>query len=298
MEKEDIVLLKQVAVFEEGIGAVCPTGEVSNEMLASAVYSAQQPIEDNHVVCIDERKALELQPVRAKMAGGNVTTAFAATELANWSLYTDEQRNDLHKVRVSAVAGYLVSAGEKLGGHIDNHATEQNSNCGAADGYPTVISIIAQRGHDLEFTAQMSDTLGEHFDSKIWDDTVEKASILASDKGLLTWNGNTIINAVRKYNGVIEILNGDNTRTELDPNNSRHNHWAEGVAKNLVPGMSNNRDGSNIPFFQVDVPKIVETCQKMAKNEAEFARLLHGAAAYQFGVRYKLTSGQRNIEVR
>lgn len=294
-EERGFMLEQQVKTYSEGIGPVVPTGEVSNHDLVEAVHAKQTEIEDLHVVCIDEREALEAQPVRYKMAGGNVTTGFAAAELADWTLYTDHQRAADPAVRVDAVASYLIKAGEKLGGHIDNHATDEKSNCGAADGYPAIISVIAEHGKDEQFVAQMQDALGTHFDQNVWRSVVDRAAERAGSPELKMWTGYIIINTVKKYDGVVEVLNGDHEKPAEDPTNSRLNHWSEGVGISTVPGQSNDRDRGGIPFFQVDAPKIIETCQKMSNDETEFARLLHAAVGYQFATRFKLTRDQRNV---
>ncbi len=294
-ERQTMITEQHIMHYGEGAGAVAPTGEISDEVLVQAVYGKQADIQDEHVVCIDEREALEAQPVRNKMAGGNVTTGFAAAELADWSLYTDTEREAGPTARVNAVANYLVQAGEKLGGHIDNHATDEKSNCGAADGYPAIISELAKHGNDIEFISQMRDALGEHFNQSTWQQTIDSAAERAVDSELDDWSGYAIINAIREHDGVVEVLNGDHQKPEQDPENARHNHWAEGVALNTVAGKSNDRDQGGVPFFQADAPKIVELCQKMAKDEAEFGRLLHAAVGYQLATRYKLTSNQRNV---
>lgn len=296
-EEQEPMIQAKVKIYAEGSGPVCPTGEVSDQELIEEVEATQAEVTDEHVVCVDEREALEHQPVRYKMAGGNLTTGFAAAELADWSLYADEQRDSTPEQRVDTVADFLVAADEKLGAHVDNHADESVTNCKAADAYPLIINAVGEHGHDIEFEAQMKDVLGAHFDPEVWNATVTRSAEKAAKPELQNWSGYFIIDTVKKYGGIVEVLNGDHQNKQLDPNNERKNHWGEGVGVNTVPGHSNNRDKARIPYFQVDIPKVVEVCQKMAKDGAEFSRLLHAAAAYQIAIRYKITSGQRNVEI-
>lgn len=297
MPEQDMLVQERVVYFRDGIGPVKPTGEISDGELYSAAKEAQKPIEDVAKVCIDEREAVEGQPVREKMAGGNVTTAFVAAELAEWALFTDEERQGPVEKRVNAVADHLVAAGEKLGAHIDNHADESSRkcNCGAADGCPGHMSVVAQHGLDIEFVAQMKAVLGELYSEHLHMKNIAVAAQKTASNEFASWTGWYIINAVKRHEGVVEVLNGNNERPDQDPENLRHNHWAEGVSINFEKGKSNDRDSDGTRIFQVDVPAIIETCQRMASTEEEFLRLLHAATAFQLGVRYNLTSGQPDV---
>jgi hypothetical protein len=291
------VSIDNVKLYSEGIGVVAPTGEVSDVELVEAVTEAQKSVEDPHVVCIDEREGVEKQPVREKMAAGNLGTGYVAAELADWSLFTDEQRAAGPEARVEAVADHLVGVGEKLGAHKDNHAPADGSrsNCGAADGAPDGVEIIAEHGHDEQFETQMQDALGDNYDEAVFSGIINRAGELTAANKFAGWRGTLITDAVEERDGVVEKLNGDNKHPEKDPENKRHNHWAEGVYVNPVAGKSNDRDNAKIPFFQVDAPAIIRVCQEMASDEAEFSKLLHSAVAFQFAIRYKLTSDMRNV---
>lgn len=296
-ENKNVLTEEHVKHYHDGVGPVAPTGEVSDAELARGVQENQKDVEDPHVVCIDEREALEKQPVREKMAGGNVLTGYVAAELAGWSLFTDEQRAGSAETRVNAVADHLVVAGEKLGAHIDNHADDKKCKCGAADGCPVHVGVIAEHGNDKQFVDQMQDALGGNFNQVVWDGIIRNAQTKIARDTFDGWNGWIIINAVKARDGVVEVLNGDNQKPEADPENTRHNHWGEGVGINTQNGKSNDRDNAVIKHFQADAPALVRTCQKMAKDEAEFSRLLHAAVGFQFAVRYNLTSDQRNVYI-
>lgn len=297
MKEQDILVRERVQYFREGVGPVKPTGEMGDAELYIAAKEAQKPVEDAAKVCIDEREAVEGQPVREKMAGGNVTTSFVAAELSEWSLYTDAQRQGPAEARVYAVADHLVAAGETLGAHVDNHADESTPkcNCGAADGCPGHMTVVAYHGTDAEFEGQMKGVLGELYDESVHAANIAVAIRKVESDTFHDWSGWYIIDAVKRHNGVVEVLNGNNEKPELDPQNVRHNHWAQGVGINFEKGKSNDRDAGGPRLFQVDVAAIVETCQRMAASEAEFMRLLHAATAFQLAVRYNLTSDQPNV---
>lgn len=286
-----------IKYYAEGAGVVSPTGLVSDQEIFEVVHDNQKPVTDAAKVCIDGRPELEAQPVRQKMAGGNLATGFVAAELSGWSLYTDAQLQSTVAERLASVANHLVEAGEVLGGHIDNHATEEKSNCGAADGLPKHLSVIASNGKDAEFIAQMRDALGDSYSEEIWTSIVDRAQATVMTDAYADWNGQRLITAIKERNGIVETLTGDNLKPDLDPQDIRHNHWEEAVVLNTVPGISNDRDTSRLQHFQVDAPALIETCQRMASSTTEFATLLHAAVGYQFAVRYSLTSNQRNMYI-
>lgn len=297
--ESNTILTYRVKYYREGVGPVIPTGEVNDAELLREVENAQLAIEHPAKVCIDERPAVETQPIRAKMPGGNLTVGFMAAELAGWSLYTDEQRESGVELRVQTVADHLVAADEVLGGHIDNHADERTTkcNCGAVDGCPDHTQTIAEHGNDIQFIDQMQDVLGKLFDDEVHQEIITTAKSKVEAQAFKGWSGWFIIRAIQVRNGTVEVLDGSNLQPEKDPTNARRNHWAEGVGKNTVAGKSNNRDGDGIRFFQVDIPAVVETCQRMAKDEAELVRLLHAAVAFTLAVRFNLTSDQPTVTV-
>lgn len=287
--------ISNIKLYPEGIGAVAPTGEISDQEILDVATENQKPVTDLAKVCIDGRPELDHQPVRQKMAGGNLATAFVAAELTGWNLYTEDQRTASARERLQAVGDHLVEAGEVLGGHIDNHATAEKSNCGAADGLPKHVAVIAEHGTDSSFVSQLQDVLGDNFSAEVWATVVARAQHNINANVYSDWSGQDIIAAIRERAGVVEVLNGDNHKVDQDPEDARHNHWEEAVIVNTVPGVSNDRDSSRIQHFQVDAPALIETCQRMASSTDEFGALLHAAVGYQFAVRYNLTSGQRNL---
>lgn len=60
----------RLAIFSTGEGVVEPTGLVDEAELLLAIDEAQKPVEDPHVVCIDERPAANgSEPVARKWPG-------------------------------------------------------------------------------------------------------------------------------------------------------------------------------------------------------------------------------------
>lgn len=292
-QREVVTLNPVVTIFEAGVGAIEPTDQHTEQEVILAIAEAQKPIQDTAVVCIDEREALEPQPVRAKMAGGNTVTGYVAALLGDWSLFTEAERVGGSTTQYDAVTDYLQKAGHKIGGHSDNHAHGERTGCGASDNLPKIISDVAAHGNEGVFVKLAQEALGEHFNEADWLRVTIKASEIMRQNRLDDWRSS---HAQQKLDesGTTEVLNGG-TDSDRDPNNSRHNHWGEAIHVNAEPGVSNDRDTAKIPFFQVDLPAVVSLVQTMSKDEAEFSRLLHAATAYQIGTAYRLTKNMRIV---
>src|SRR5690606_13463928 len=101
----------EVVVLPVGEGVIEPTDLYTEKEVVYEVKDTQAEIEDWHVVCGDERHALEPQPVRPKMFGGNTGTGFAAAAYADWSFFTQEQRDAGITTMYDAVVDHQVSAG-------------------------------------------------------------------------------------------------------------------------------------------------------------------------------------------
>lgn len=284
----------RVMVLAAGEGAVEPTAKYTDAEVVEAVDAAQKPAEDPHRVCIDERRGVEKQPVREKMAGGNTMTCFAATEWAGWSAHGSEAKTSGPVSRYKFVVKTMHAKGAKLGGHCDNHAEGDSSNCGAADKYVTITKDAGEIGK-LELVkdkarADMEDV----FDEAIWDEVVDGAAASAAQDDITQWRGAVMVETIRSYeDGVVEELNGTNEQPEHDPDNARHNHWAEAANGNKRQGYSNDRDAATIPFFQYDIPAIREEVERIAETPEEATRLFHAAMLYQYATTYRLTKNMR-----
>lgn len=275
-----------------GAGSVEPTGKVDLESLKQAMSEAQKPVQSSEIVCIDERPSTG-EPIRRKAPGGATMTGYAAVLLTGgkWSLLKDEQRESSPVEWYKTVAALQKESGMTLGGHTDNHAEGDASNCGAADKLVIMIEDAADHGLDKAWVDLAEEILGENFDREIWNSCVESAKEISHNNKLAGWKGVMMLETLRESDGVIEVLNGDHD-VERDPENKRHNHWAEGININTVAGHSNDRDNSEIPFFQVDVEAVAESVQPLSTSDKEFVQLLHGAVLYTEAVAYRLTSKQ------
>lgn len=273
-----------------GVGAVEPTGEHQLPEIIEAMDTAQKPIASMEIVCIDERRADgEPQPVRAKTSGGVTMTGYAAALLhGNWSLLSDAQKAGDVVDWYGTVVKQQADAGLKLAGHTDNHAAGEKSHCGAADNLAVMIDDAAEHGLEDIWVNTAKAILGEHFSAVRWETRVAIARDLSQRKALQNWRGSMMLDALKANGGVIEVLNGDADEVR-DPEGKRHNHWAEGIRINTREGYSNDRDNATIPFFQVDVPAVIESVQPLAPTEDEFLDLLHGAVLYQEAVAFRLT---------
>lgn len=193
-------------------------------------------------------------------------------------------------------ASFLVQAGEHLGGHTSNAAhASGKTDCGAMDNAPVTIVNIARYGHEPVWVENVRRDLGDSFDAAVWQQTLAGYKWLAEQPTWKNWRTAVINQIVLRHGGVVEVLDSRNTRPDLDPENRRHNHWAEAIKIGGRPGYSNDRDHARIPFFQVDVDPLLRMANKAASSPAEFAHLLHSLVAFQYGTAYKLTKNQRIV---
>lgn len=282
-ETENVTIL-------DGAGSVKPTGQYELAEVVKAMGDAQKPVEAPEIVCIDERPGDD--PVRLKTPGGATITGFAAVVLMDgkWNMLKQEQ-SEAAVDWYQRVVDVQSDAGLKLGGHTDNHASGESSNCGAADKLALMIADAAEHGMSPGWMGLAEKVLGENFDKEIWAARVADAKSITDRNALASWNGGMMLQALRAKDGVIEVLNGDHDEVR-DPNNDRHNHWGEGIKINTVTGMSNDRDHAAIPFFQVDVEAVAASIQPLATDEIEAKKLLHAAVLYVESVAYRLTDKQ------
>jgi hypothetical protein len=292
MQGETIMPTDSDAVIFKGAGAVRPTGEYELNQIVEAMDRAQKPVEAPEIVCIDECPGLEPQPVRAKTPGGASITGFAAVVLldGSWSLLKEEQRGQDMSVWYKEVVEQLERAEVPLACHTDNHASGENSSCGAADKLELMIADAAEHGMEDDWVAAAEAVLGDYFNAERWEARVDAAKAVTVRQALRNWKGSMMLDAIASRGGLVEVLNGDQDKAR-DPDNTRHNHWGEGIRINTVQGSSNDRDKAEIPFFQVDVPAVIESVQPLASSEEEFSDLLHAAVLYTRAVAFRLTDG-------
>lgn len=287
----------RVGIFSAGEGVVEPTGQVDEPELLQAIDDAQKPVEDPHVVCIDERPAAhEAQPVREKVAGGNVTSFLHGAAAARWPVFTDWAWQQGPEALAEEAAVFLVKAGEHLGGHTSNGVhTSGKTDCGAEDNAPITIVNIARHGNEPVWVENVRQDLGDSFDEAAWRQAVAGYGWLAEQLVWKNWRTAVINQLVLRYGGVVEVLDARNARPDADPENRRHNHWAEALKIGNRPGYSNDRDRAAIPFFQVDVDPLLRMAKKAASSQDEFTQLLHNLVAFQYGTAYTLTKNQRIV---
>ncbi len=282
-----------------GIGPVEPTDQYTDEEITRAVRDSQSPLEDNAIVCIDEREAVNgPELVRLKTGGGAAITGFMAAVMGNWTQlasfkggYSNQNPNEVFEF----VASHLHTQGIKLGAHKDNHADEEKTNCGANDGIPQIAADIASPAINeiLPVAQQLVEATGMKYDSKIMEAIVANTRDLIEAGFFNNWDSTKAAKVVEKFQGVVEILNGDNQKPDMDPGDERHNHWAEAINFNLNPDKSNNRDQSVVPFFQLDKAGIDKPVDKLQSSESERNILTHAAILYNSALARKLTKNQR-----
>lgn len=286
---------ERVMVFAAGEGSIEPTGQYSDDEVMAASDEAQKPIEDSAVVCMDERGSAEGdQPVREKVAGGNLATGTFAAVAVDWLLLTEEVKGRGPQAVIDVVATHLVDTGERLGGHTSNHASGDTTDCGAVDKSGQTTDNIDKYATDEAWIDQAKIDLGDGFRQDHWDKSHAGFSALARNTKWKNWQRSYIQEAIKKHGGIVEVVDAT-PDIDRDPQNVRHNHWGEAARINHQAGKSNDRDHASIPTFQVDVDALVRTARKMASSEDEFSLLLHAMVMFQYGTTYTLTRNMRII---
>ncbi len=284
-----------------GKGVVAPTETFADDEVAREVAKTQEPVQDPAIVCIDERHAADAsEAVRRKTAGGGAMSGFEAAVLADWyllpavSTQTDIQptANDVFDF----VATEMDKRGIKLGAHTDNHAHGQATNCGAMDGAPAGNERLADIG-TAELQPIVAAVMGDDFKPAMFDKIVERARLLKEQGFFSDWNSVQAQEKVRSLGGVVEVLDGEDVLVEGDTDNARHGHGAEAIVHNTNPSKSNNRDATNIRYFQLDKSAVDEIANVLGRNEHETDLMRHAIYAYNVSIAYGLTADQRFIQV-
>jgi hypothetical protein len=294
MQTSDIVILKT------GVGAIEPTDKYSDAQVVTAIEHGQKPVADTAVVCIDERpSAQESQPVREKVAGGNLNTFLYAAVATGWMGF-GQKNNDYEPEEFLGIATkFLVDAGHKLGAHVQEPNHGSGTGCGAIDKAGLITIDIADNARHWQELA-MAD-LGDLFDEQSWGQAINGYKDLAQNSRWQNWDSGQIQVAVKQTGGIVETLDGeqDAYSKEADPDNNRHNHWAEAININHRPGFSNDRDNASVPFFQVDVaPMVTMAEQASGSGQQDFKLMLHAMVMRQYGTAYRLTKNQRIIRTK
>ena len=281
---------EQVVVLKQAQGSIEPTNRHALPEVLEVIRAVQKPIEDSHVVCIDGRPAKEPQPVRAKMAGGNTVTMFAAAAWGNWSFFTNEQKTDNPMEMYGVLVDNMDRLDIKLGGHGGK------AKCGAAVAFPQICQDAIAIG-DSELVAILAQRdLEGLYDPNVMSEVVGGARAFVSGKDLSIWDAEVVATTI-KDKGVLEELSIANIHPEIDPDNSRAGHWEEAANGNKEQGVSNDRDRSPIQFFQYDIPEIIDEAQKLVPgDQQEFKRLVHAALLFQYATAYRLTNNMPIVD--
>ncbi len=282
-----------------GVGVIEPTNDHSDDEVAKAVQESQAEIEDSAIVCIDERDSVEgIQPVRRKTGGGGAITGFMAGVMSGWSMYSRYDgglvQQDPNEV-FAFTAQYLQESGLKLACHIDNHASEKKTSCWANDGIPVLGGDILddQIVAEIKPVVDKLMSVSSEFDAKLFDQVIDQTRPLSRAGFFNKWQSILVPKVIVRLDGVVEVLNGDKDALR-DPENLRHNHWAEAINYNLNRRKSNTRDHNiEIPYFQLDKDGIDEPTGAMGTSDYELGLLQHAAHIYNALLARRLTRNQR-----
>lgn len=279
----------RMVILPGGDGVIEPTDLFTDQEVLQAIDEAQKPVEDPRVVCMDERGALQPQPVRRKMAGGNSLTGFAAAAYASWSLFSDEQLEAGPVVMYNASTDHLVRLGAKIGGHGGKEV------CGAGAKFIPITGNVVLLGTSEPIKQQFQLDIPKAFDEAVLEEVVHGATKFSKHPKNGLWTPKVMEEKIVQVDGVLEELNGKNLHPHIDPNNERHGHFGEALHINHDKDKSNDRDRSSIPFFQVDAPAIVEECERLATSDKEYIRLLHAAILFNYVAGFTLTKNMRVV---
>jgi len=287
---ENMEMTKEHAVLYAGIGSIEPDAQRNLADIEATIVKFEKPIEDTAVVCIDGRPSEQShEPVREKVAGGNLNTFLYAAAAINWRGFSDEARTAGPSKMLEEAADFLVSSDEKLGAHVHTQNHGSGTGCGAIDKAHEISKSCAEHADEWEDYAKA--ILGDSFDSEAWNSAKEGYGELAKNAAWEQWHTNAIQKQVRKKFGVVEELENNTT----DPN---HGHHEQAIHINFKEGYSNDRDQTNMQYFEVDVAPILRMARKATTEEREFNNLLHAMLMRQLGTAYQLTRNQNIVITR
>jgi len=289
---------ERIQIFASGIGIIEPTHAYSDSEVLQSSDEAQKPIQDRHVVCFDERRSVnEKQPIREKVAGGNLTTSLMAAAAVDWDEFTEQSLLEGPEAMAEIVADYLVEQDEPLGAHRHSpRLVQYKTGCSAVDESSPITIHITDEGMNDSIIDQARIDLGDSFNEDHWVKAHTGYSRMSLAPKWQHWRTSRVQEIVEEHGGVVEVLDAENDALKQDPDNLRKNHWAEFLRVNQKPGMSNDRDNATIPGFQLDVSALKRIAEKMAKgNQRKYSELLHAMVMYQYGTGYLLTKNMRII---
>jgi hypothetical protein len=305
-----------VSFFKTGVGVIEPTDRYTDQEVATEIAESQKPVEDPAVVCMDERHDIrEPQPVREKVAGGNLNTFGKAAAAVKWSGFTEQALQD-PDVLFAEAANHLVDSGETLGAHrhahdlaeletedeevADNTKEPKKTGCGAIDNGSVIDNDAAEHAMDEEWIEMAQADLGDLFNMGHWTTARDGFADMATDEKWRKWNHGKIQDKVEDKNGVVEVLDANSDAFASDDHSApqRHGHWGEAADVNHNKGYSNDRDNATIPFFQVDIDPMVRMASAAAASETEFSLLLHAEAMRQYATTYRLTKNMRILRTQ
>lgn len=279
-----------------GQGVVAPTETHTDDQVAHEVAKTQEPVQHSAIVCIDERHAAgEPEAVRRKTAGGAAMSGFEAAVLADWYLLPGVPAQDEQPTANETfdfVADEMAARKIELGAHTDNHAHGEATNCGAMDGAPAGNTRLAQIGA-AELKPIVATVMGEDFGADLYGQIVARAQRLEETGFFRDWDAKKAQEKVAELGGVIEVLDAEDVRLDDDPENTRHGHGAEAINHNTSLSKSNNRDATDIRYFQLDKSAVEEIANVLGRNKLETALMRHAIYAYNVSIAYGLTSNQR-----
>jgi hypothetical protein len=301
MEQQQVPNVTLMHLEGFGVGAVEPTEEYSDEQVEHEATEAQAAVEDEAIVCVDDRPAAggSKEPVRRKTAAGNLGSAYAGGLLADLALF--EQFKDgngnytasPHEM-LDFTAGSLVNSKMKLGAHTDNHASSDKTNCGAFDGLAPAIGEIPQYADELKpIVAALSADEWDDEAEMMFDKIVTQADKLSTSGYLDGYHSTDALEIVRAHDGIVEVLSGDAKPEEP----ARHGHLAQSVEYNKIPGYSNRRDGAGMMRFRLDKEAVDEVARVTGRNDYERKKMRIAINTFNAIIVRRLTKNQRVVVI-
>lgn len=272
---------KERALFDGGIGTIVP--DKSPLEIEPIIIAYERPIEDAAVVCIDGRASVERQPVREKVAGGNLNTFLYAAAASEWNGFSQDAVKSGPQQMALEAADFLTKSKEKLGAHTQTQNHGHGTGCGAVDKAHEISVNIANHAGDWAPYAEA--ILGDMFDGNTWSMAQAGYRAMAEDPLWQGWKTSNIQDIVEKFNGVVCVLENN----VGDPN---HGHNEQAIHINFKDGHSNDRDDSSMQYFEVDVAPIIRMSEKASASLEDYTKLIHAMVMRQLGTAYQLTKNQ------
>lgn len=283
-------MTKEHAVLYSGIGTIEPDPKYDIGTIENVITNYEKQIQDNAVVCIDGRPSEQQhEPVREKVAGGNLNTFLYASAAVAWRGFSDEARQAGPLKMLEEAADFLVTSDEKLGAHTHTQNHGHGTGCGAIDKAHEISVNCAE--HADEWIDYARTILGDSFNEASWQVAQAGYKDIAENKAWEQWNTNAIQKEVINKHGVVEELENNTA----DPN---HGHNEQAIHINFKEGYSNGRDQTNMQYFEVDVAPMLRMARKATIEDTDYSNLLHAMVMRQLGTAYQLTRNQNIVITR